>query len=312
MTVRITDLAQAEAYVASVGLDVSALAVIVAEALGEDLGGRGVLPTGTGKGVDVTSVATIAADAVATAELVARRPGVVAGLPVAAYVLAVVLTSVVGSPGPFVVEVLADEGDRVETGDVLVRVDGGTRALLTAERVALNLLTLTSGVATATRAWVDALEGTGARVRDTRKTTPGLRMLQKYAVRVGGGVNHRLSLADAALIKDNHVLAAGGVVPAYERVVAMFPDLWVQVEVTTPEQAEAVVAAGATEVLLDNMSLATMTEVVTSLKGRARFEASGGLTLASAASVARTGVDFIAVGAITHSAPILDIAMDLV
>ncbi|HEY0240794.1 MAG TPA: carboxylating nicotinate-nucleotide diphosphorylase [Friedmanniella sp.] len=312
MSVRITSLAEAEAYVASVGLDVAALAVIVAEALGEDLGGRGVLPPGAGKGVDVTSVATISADAVARGELVVRRPGVVAGLPVAAYVVAVVLTSVVGSPGPFTVEVLAAEGDRVETGDVLATVRGGTRALLTAERVALNLLTLTSGVATATRAWVDALAGTGTRVRDTRKTTPGLRMLQKYAVRVGGGVNHRMSLADAALVKDNHVLAAGGVVEAYERVRAMFGDLWIQVEVTTAEQAHAVVAAGATDVLLDNMSLATMTEIVAALKGRAQFEASGGLTLASAVSVARTGVDFIAVGAITHSAPILDIALDLV
>jgi nicotinate-nucleotide pyrophosphorylase (carboxylating) len=312
MTVRITDLAEAEAYVASVGLDVAALAVVVAEALGEDLGGRGVLAPGTGRGVDVTSVATIEADAVAHGEFVARRPGVVAGLPVAAYVVAVVLTSVVESPGAFAVEVLAAEGDRVETGDVLISVDGGTRALLTAERVALNLLTLTSGVATATRAWVDALAGTGTRVRDTRKTVPGLRMLQKYAVRVGGGVNHRMSLADAALVKDNHVLAAGGVVAAYERVRTMFPDLWVQVEVTTAEQARAVVEAGATDVLLDNMSLATMSEIVAVLKGRAQFEASGGLTLASAASVASTGVDFIAVGAITHSAPILDIAMDLV
>jgi nicotinate-nucleotide pyrophosphorylase (carboxylating) len=312
VSVRITDLAQAEAYVASVGLDVAAVAVIVAEALGEDLGGRGVLAPGTGQGVDVTSVATISADAVAHGEFVVRRPGVVAGLPVAAYVVAVVLTSVVESPGPFVIEVLAAEGDRVETGDVLVSVDGGTRALLTAERVALNLLTLTSGVATATRAWVDALVGTGTRVRDTRKTVPGLRMLQKYAVRVGGGVNHRMSLADAALVKDNHVLAAGGVVAAYERVRAMFPDLWIQVEVTSAEQARAVVGAGAPDVLLDNMSLAAMSEVVAELKGRAQFEASGGLTLASAASVARTGVDFIAVGAITHSAPILDIAMDLV
>jgi nicotinate-nucleotide pyrophosphorylase (carboxylating) len=137
-------------------------------------------------------------------------------------------------------------------------------------------------------------------------------MLQKYAVRVGGGVNHRMSLADAALVKDNHVLAAGGVVAAYERVRAMFPDLWVQVEVTSLEQARDVVGAGATDVLLDNMSLARMSEVTAALKGRAQFEASGGLTLASAASVARTGVDFIAVGAITHSAPILDIAMDLV
>jgi len=309
---KIRDLAQAEAYVAGAGLDVAALAVVVAEALGEDLGGRGVLPPGTGEGVDVTSVATIDADAVATGAFVVRRPGVVAGLPVAAYVLAVVLQGAEPAGGGWAVEVLATDGDAVEVGDVLVRVQGSTRALLTAERVALNLLTLTSGVATATRAWVDALEGTGTRVRDTRKTTPGLRMLEKYAVRVGGGVNHRMSLADAALVKDNHVLAAGGVVPAYERVRAMFPQLWIQVEVTTAEQAHAVVGAGCTDVLLDNMSLAAMSEIVTALKGRAEFEASGGLTLASAVSVARTGVDFIAVGAITHSAPILDIAMDLV
>ena len=311
MTTRVTSLAEAEAYVSSVGLDVEALAVIVAEALGEDLGGRGVLPPGTGHGVDVTSVATIPADAVARGEFVARRPGVVAGLPVAAYVVAAVLSGV-DERGPFGVEVLGADGDTVQTGDVLARVEGNTRALLTAERVALNLLTLTSGVATATRAWVDALAGTGTRVRDTRKTTPGLRMLEKYAVRVGGGVNHRMSLADAALVKDNHVLAAGGVVPAYERVRAMFPDLWIQVEVTTLEQARAVIEAGATDVLLDNMTLAQMSEVTAGLKGRAQFEASGGLTLASAASVAQTGVDFIAVGAITHSASILDIAMDLV
>ena len=311
MSVRITSPAEAEAYVASVGLDVAALAVVVAEALGEDLGGRGVLAPGTGKGVDVTSVATIDADAVAHGAFVVRRPGVVAGLPVAAYVVAVVLSGT-GAPGPFRVEVLAAEGDVVATGDVLVRVQGPTRGLLTAERVALNLLTLTSGVATATKAWVDALAGSGTRVRDTRKTVPGLRMLQKYAVRVGGGVNHRMSLADAALVKDNHVVAAGGVVPAYERVRAMFPDLWVQVEVTSAEQARAVVDAGATDVLLDNMTLAQMSAVVAELKGRAQFEASGGLTLASAASVASTGVDFIAVGAVTHSAPILDIAMDLV
>ena len=317
MTRRITTLAEAEAYVIDVGLDVEALAVVVAETLGEDLGGRGVLPPGAGRGVDVTSVATIDADATATGELVVRRPGVVAGLPVAAYVVAAVLDAPASEGDeqggqPWTVEVLAAEGDRVATGDVLARLHGNTRGLLTAERVALNLLTLTSGVATATRAWVDALEGTGTRVRDTRKTTPGLRMLEKYAVRVGGGVNHRMSLADAALVKDNHVLAAGGAVEAYERVRAMFGDLWIQVEVTTPEQAHAVVEAGCTDVLLDNMSLAQMSEVTTSLKGRAEFEASGGLTLASAASVAQTGVDFIAVGAITHSAPILDVALDLV
>jgi nicotinate-nucleotide pyrophosphorylase (carboxylating) len=183
--------------------------------------------------------------------------------------------------------------------------------LLTAERVALNLLTLMSGVATATRAWVTALAGTGTRVRDSRKTVPGMRMLQKYAVRVGGGVNHRMSLADMALIKDNHVIAAGGVVPAYQAVRRAYPELGVQVEVTSAEQAREVVAVGADDILLDNMSVAEMTAVVAELAGRARFEASGGLTVESAATIATSGVDYVAVGAITHSAPILDIALDL-
>lgn len=302
-----TTLAEVEARVAEDGLDVGALSLIVSEALGEDLGGRGVLPPGTGAGLDVTSVATIPADAVGRARFVARRPGTVAGLSVAAYVLAVVCAPA----GPFSVRLLRRDGEEVPTGDVLVEVTGGTRALLMAERIALNLLTLMSGTATATASWVAALAGTGTRVRDSRKTVPGLRMLQKYAVRVGGGVNHRMSLADAALIKDNHVLAAGGVVPAYLAVRQAYPDLWVQVEVTTAQQAHDVVAAGATDVLLDNMSLATMTEIVSALRGRAVFEASGGLSLAAAISVAQTGVDFVAVGAITHSAPILDIAMDL-
>jgi nicotinate-nucleotide pyrophosphorylase (carboxylating) len=303
----LTSLAQAEALVEADGLDLVAVALIVSEALGEDLGGRGVLPPGTGAGLDVTSVATIDVDARARGQFVARRPGTVAGLSVAAYVVALV-----GEPaGPVEVAVLARDGDRVEVGDVLLAVSGNTRALLLAERIALNLLTLMSGTATATRAWVDALEGTGTRVRDSRKTLPGLRMLQKYAVRVGGGVNHRMSLADAALIKDNHVLAAGGVVPAFTRVRAAFPDLWVQVEVTTAAQARDVVAAGARDVLLDNMDLEQMAEIVQELRGRSTFEASGGLTLTTAIAVAATGVDFIAVGAITHSAPILDIALDL-
>jgi nicotinate-nucleotide pyrophosphorylase (carboxylating) len=166
-------------------------------------------------------------------------------------------------------------------------------------------------VATATAAWVRALAGTRTRVRDTRKTVPGLRMLQKYAVRVAGGVNHRMSLADAALIKDNHVIAAGGVVPAYQAVRAAFPDIGVQVEVTTREQARDVVAAGATEILLDNMDVAQMRAVVAELGAQATFEASGGLRLRDATLVAQTGVDYVAVGAITHSAQNLDIALDL-
>jgi nicotinate-nucleotide pyrophosphorylase (carboxylating) len=304
MTIRTR--AEARQRVEAAGLDGDAVHLVVAEALDEDLGGRGVLPAGTGHGVDVTSVATVPAGAVARAEFTTRAAGTLAGLDVAAYVLAVVCEPA----GPLTVELRAADGDQVEVGAVVLSVEADTRALLSAERVALNLLTLMSGTATATRAWVDALAGTGTRVRDSRKTVPGLRMLQKYAVRVAGGVNHRMSLADAALIKDNHVIAAGGVVPAFEAVRAAFPDVWVQVEVTTAQQARDVVAAGAQDVLLDNMSVAEMTAVVAELAGRATFEASGGLTLASAQGVASSGVDYVAVGQITHSAPILDIASE--
>ena len=301
-------LADAEELVLAAGLDLDALSLITSEALGEDLGGRGVLPVGTGAGLDVTSVATIEPHATARGEFVVRRPGTVAGLSVAVYVVA----TVCAAAGPFEIEVRAADGDAVVTGDVLIRVQGNARALLTAERVALNLLTLMSGTATATRAWVEALAGTRTRVRDSRKTIPGLRMLQKYAVRVAGGVNHRMSLADAALIKDNHVVAAGGVVEAYRAVRSAYPDIAVQVEVTSTAQARDVVSAGANDILLDNMSAAEMASIVSELTGRATFEASGGLTIAQAAEVAQTGVDYVAVGAITHSAPILDIALDLV
>lgn len=304
----LTSRAEALERVAAAGLDPAAVELVVAEALDEDLGGRGVLPAGAGHGVDVTSVATIDAAATAHAELTARRPGTLAGLDVAAYVLATVCEPA----GRFRVEVFARDGDRVDAGDVMMSVQANARALLSAERVALNLLTLMSGTATATRTWVDALAGSGTRVRDSRKTLPGLRMLQKYAVRVAGGVNHRMSLADAALIKDNHVIAAGGVVNAFRAVRTAFPDVWVQVEVTSAQQARDVVAAGARDVLLDNMTVAQMTAVVAELAGQASFEASGGLALASAAAVAGTGVDYVAVGAITHSAPTLDIALDFI
>ena len=303
---RITSLAEAVGLLRSHGLDLAGVEPVVVTALSEDLGGHGVLPSGTGHAVDVTSVATIAADARATAEIVARAPGRMAGLPVAAYVLVLVCAEA----GPVAVELLAEDGDDVVRGDVVLRVEANTRALLRAERVALNLLTIVSGTATATAAWAAALEGSRTRVRDSRKTIPGLRMLQKYAVRAGGGVNHRMSLADAALIKDNHVIAAGGVVPAFLAVRREFPEIVIQVEVTSVDQARDVVDAGADDVLLDNMSGAEMTAVVAELGDRATFEASGGLTLASAAAVARTGVDFVAVGAVTHSAPILDFALD--
>jgi nicotinate-nucleotide pyrophosphorylase (carboxylating) len=303
----ITSLSEIDDLVQADGLDRDALALIVSEALGEDLGGRGVLPPGTGAGIDVTSYATISPDAVAHGEFIVRRSGTVAGLSVAAYAVGVVCAPA----GDFEIVLHTADGQPVAANQVLATVTGNARALLTAERVSLNLLTMMSGVATATRAWVDALAGTGARVRDSRKTSPGLRMLQKYAVRAGGGVNHRMCLADAALIKDNHVIAAGGVVPAYLAVRRAFPDLPVQVEVTTLQQAREVVAAGATDILLDNMSADQMREVVDELSGAATFEASGGLTLDNATAVALTGVDFIAVGGITHSARILDIGLDL-
>lgn len=301
-----TKLAEIEGLVAAVGLDLDALSQIVSEALDEDLGGRGVLPPGTGAGLDITSYATIPAGDTAHAQFLVRQPGTVGGLPVAAYTVGTVCSAA----GDFELRVNATDGDQVARGDVLITVAGNTRALLRAERVALNLITMMSGVATATRAWVDALAGTNTRVRDSRKTIPGLRMLQKYAVRIGGGINHRMSLADAALIKDNHVIAAGGVVAAYRAVRQSFPDVPIEVEVTSAEQAREVVAAGATEVLLDNMTVPEMAAIVTELRDSATFEASGGLTIENATAVAQTGVDFVAVGAITHSATVLDIALD--
>jgi nicotinate-nucleotide pyrophosphorylase (carboxylating) len=301
-----TTLAEIEALVIASGFDLDALSLIVSEALDEDLGGRGVLPPGAGAGLDLTSYATIRASDIAHGEFIARQPGTVAGLPVAAYTVG----SVCAAAGDFELVLHPTDGDRVARGDVLISVTGNARALLAAERVALNLITMMSGVATATRAWADALAGTRTKVRDSRKTLPGLRMLQKYAVRIGGGINHRMSLADAALIKDNHVIAAGGVVAAYRAVRSSFPDVPIEVEVTCAEQAREVVAAGATEILLDNMSVAAMAGIVRELADQATFEASGGLTLQNATEVAQTGVNFVAVGAITHSAPALDIALD--
>ena len=253
---------------------------------------------------DITSAATIDPSATATADLVARADGVLAGLPVAELVFRYVvdLAEVIRS---------AEDGSTVARGDVLLTVTGRTAPLLTAERTALNYLCHLSGVATATRAWVDALAGTGAQVRDTRKTLPHFRALEKYAVRCGGGTNHRATLSDQALIKDNHVLAAGGVVEAYRAVRERYPSLPIQVEVTSLDQLRAVLEAGADQVLLDNMSTATMAEAVRTTAGRAKLEASGGLTVDRARAVAETGVDYLAVGAVTHSAPVLDIAMDL-
>ncbi|MEU5321341.1 carboxylating nicotinate-nucleotide diphosphorylase [Streptomyces sp. NPDC021056] len=256
-------------------------------------------------GVDVTTVATIPEDAVATADFVAREAGVVAGLRVAEAVVSVVCED------EFEVERHVEDGDRVEAGQKLLSVTTRTRDLLTAERSALNLLCRLSGIATATRAWADALEGTKARVRDTRKTTPGLRSLEKFAVRCGGGVNHRMSLSDAALVKDNHVVAAGGVAQAFKAVRETFPDVPIEVEVDTLHQLREVVDAGADLILLDNFTPAECLEAVALVDGRAALEASGRLTLDNARVYAETGVDYLAVGALTHSSPILDIGLDL-
>ena len=279
---------------ARAGLDPRAVTGIVDRALEEDLDG----------GVDVTSVATVDDEARGVLDLVARADGVIAGAPVAAAALAR------ASQGRVTCTWIED-GTRVTRGDVVVSASGPTRDLLLGERTALNLLCHLSGIATATAQWVDALGDTSPRVRDTRKTTPGLRRLEKYAVRCGGGVNHRMSLSDAALVKDNHVVSAGGVAAAFARVRATFPGIPVEVEVDSLDQLDEVLEAGADLVLLDNFTPDQMREAVRRTAGRAQLEASGGLTLADAAAVGSTGVDFVAVGALTHSAPGLDIGADL-
>jgi nicotinate-nucleotide pyrophosphorylase (carboxylating) len=268
---------------------------IAALSLAEDLAG----------GTDVTTEATIAAQAQGVGEVVARAAGVLAGMPVARAVFAQV--------GGLGLDEAYRDGDRVRRGDVIARVSGPIRAILVGERNALNVLTMASGIATVTARWVEVLDGTGARVRDTRKTAPGLRALQKYAVRCGGGLNHRMSLSDQALIKDNHVLAAGGVVAALTAVRALAPDVPCEVECTRVEQVEQAAAAGAELILLDNMELDAMrASVQIARRYGVRTEASGGLRLENAREVALTGVDYLAVGGLTHSAPALDIALDLV
>lgn len=256
-------------------------------------------------GADVTTVATVAEDATDVGEIVARADGVLCGLDIARAVFAAVDPDL-----DFRTRV--HDGDRVRRGDLIATVSGSTRSILTGERSALNLLCMLSGVATLTARWVEAVAGTGAVVRDTRKTVPGLRAAQKYAVRCGGGQNHRMGLGDQALIKDNHVVAAGGVVPALRAVRALRPDIACEVECTLPEQVEQACADGATLVLLDNMTLeATRESVAIARRFGTRTESSGGLRLDNAAEVASTGVDYLAVGALTHSAPTLDIALDL-
>jgi nicotinate-nucleotide pyrophosphorylase (carboxylating) len=285
---------------AHAGLDPEDVYGMVVRAFDEDL------PDGAR---DVTSGAMPPMGA-GVAEIGARESGVVAGLAVAELVFVYAIGADVE-----VTERIPD-GTHVEAGDVVMRVGGRVQDLLTAERTALNFASHLSGVATATSRWVEALAGTGAQVLDTRKTLPTYRALQKYAVRCGGGVNHRFSLSDRALVKDNHVVAAGGVVPAYELVRAANPGLRVEVEVTDLDQLRDLLAVGCTEILLDNMDTTTMTEAVLLVErlgeaGRATLEASGGLTLEQAREVAETGVDLISVGALTHSVKVFDLGLDL-
>ncbi len=277
------------------GLDPVEVEDVANVALAEDLA----------HGVDVTTVATVPEEAVATGDFTAREAGTVAGLRVAETVLSLVCTE------EFEVERHVEDGDRVRAGQKLLTVTARTRDLLTAERSALNLLCRLSGVATATRAWADVLAGTRAKVRDTRKTTPGLRSLEKFAVRCGGGLNHRMSLSDAALVKDNHVVAAGGVAQAFKLVRDAFPEVPIEVEVDTLAQVTEVLEAGADLILLDNFTPEQTAEAVALVAGRAALESSGRLTLDTARAYADTGVDYLAVGALTHSSPILDIGLDL-
>jgi nicotinate-nucleotide pyrophosphorylase (carboxylating) len=268
---------------------------------------RGALDEDFRYGPDATSAATAPAGQQAVAEVVARQPGVLAGLPVALAVL-----DAAGLP-PGAAAPLCADGDRTGPGTAVLRIRGPLREMLGAERTLLNFLTHLSGIATATRAWVDVLAGTGAVLRDTRKTTPGLRQLEKYAVRCGGGVNHRMGLGDAALVKDNHVAAAGGITAAIRAIQAAAPGLPLEVECDSVAQVEEALAAGAELILLDNMSPASLRAAVAAAQGypAARLEASGGLRLSQASAVAATGVHYLSVGALTHSAPALDLGLDV-
>jgi len=291
------------AALASAGLQVKDVQRVIKEALREDLGA----------GPDVTTQSTVPKDQRSRAVFATRAAGCIAGIDIAVAVLEMVC-----GPKNVLVEKKASDADRVVPGQVLMHVTAPTRGLLTAERTALNLLGHLSGIASATRKWADAIAASGAQVRDTRKTTPGLRALEKYAVRCGGGVNHRMSLSDAALVKDNHIVAAGGVAQAFAAVRAATPKIAVEIEVDTLEQLHVALGAGADLVLLDNMPPAVLRDAVLIAEAHRAttgksviLEASGGLTLDNAADVAATGVRYISVGALTHSSSVLDIGLDM-
>lgn len=278
---------------------------VVRTALDEDLGGP--------DGVDVTTAATIPADQLSTAHVVARAAGVLGGIPA----LPLVLDEVARRLGaaPVRTTLLRSDGDQLARGDVVATVRGSTQVVLVGERTLLNLVCRLSGIASHTRHWAHRLEGTGATVLDTRKTTPGLRALEKYAVRAGGGTNKRMGLYDVAMIKDNHKIAAGSLAAAYAAVRARYPDVPVQVEVTTTAEALESVGVGARFLLCDNMSVDLLRSTVEAVRATGEdveLEATGGLTLDVARDYALTGVDYLSVGGLTHSSPILDLALDLV
>ena len=266
---------------------------LIKAAIAEDLQG----------GVDVTSVSTISVDSTSTADFTARKSGVLAGIEMVKAVLEEVgLTEITAKKR---------DGENINAGDVLLTVSGNTRALLLAERTALNFVGHLSGIATETSKWVSAVVGTKCLVRDTRKTTPGYRQLEKYAVRMGGGTNHRMSLSDAALIKDNHIAAAGGVSEAFTAVRTAYPNAPIEIEVDTLDQLREVLPLKPDLILLDNMSPALCAEAVSIVNGATKLEASGGISLENAKAYADSGVDYIAIGALTHSAVVLDIGLDL-
>ena len=264
----------------------------VKDAIAEDLAG----------GEDITSVATILESAVVNAEFISRSAGVVSGLHVAAAVLEYC--------GINHYEVLVDEGAKVSAGKVLITAQGNTRKLLLAERSALNFLSHLSGISTLTNQWVLAVSGTKCQIRDTRKTTPGLRHLEKFAVRMGGGVNHRLGLSQAALIKDNHILVTGSISKAFNAIKKEFPGKEIEIEVDSIEQLKEVISLKPELILLDNMSVEQCIEAVSITAGSVALEASGGITINNAKAYAATGVNYLAIGALTHSAPTLDIGLD--
>ena len=277
------------------GLEPELVQALVDLAISEDLMG----------GTDVTSLATIPETQISELDLVTRSPGVIAGINIAALVFLSVANKKIE------IELCVEDGKKVDAKTCLLTAKGSTIDLLTAERTALNFLGHLSGIATTTNKWVNEISGTNTKVRDTRKTTPGLRLLEKYAVKAGGGTNHRMSLNDQALIKDNHIVASGSIKSAVEKVKDKFPELEFEVEVDNLDQLNEALAVNTKLILLDNFSIDELKKAVLAVNKKAKLEASGGITLENARKIAETGVDFIAVGALTHSAPVLDIGGDL-